>query len=78
MGAKAEGQGFSAGIALPGSYTFTTEKNEHITVTLGQLEIKLPDKGWQKVKRGETIVVPARTEFQLKAARTSSYLCLYK
>ncbi len=78
LGARIEGQEFTAGIVLPGSYTLPTEKNEHLTVTIGQLEVRLPNSDWQKVKKGETIIVPAKTEFQLKTDKTSSYVCLYK
>jgi hypothetical protein len=76
--AESEGQEFTVGIVSPGIYNFSTEKNEHITVTLGQLEVKLPGTDWQKVNLGETIMIPAKMGFQLRADLTSSYLCMYK
>jgi len=76
--AESEGQEFTVGVVLPGNYNFSTGKNEHITVTLGQLEVKLPGTDWQKVNPGETIMMPAKVGFQLRTGLTSSYLCLYK
>ncbi|MCX5914370.1 MAG: pyrimidine/purine nucleoside phosphorylase, partial [Deltaproteobacteria bacterium] len=35
LGAEYKGEYFTAGVMLPGEYKFTTEKEEHIVVTLG-------------------------------------------
>ena len=37
LGAEYKGEYFTAGVMLPGEYKFSTEKEEHIVVTLGEL-----------------------------------------
>jgi len=73
-----EGESFTTGIILPGQYKFSTEKVEHISVTLGALQIKVPGEEWKKISRGETAIVPRGVEFQLKADKTVAYLCFFK
>jgi hypothetical protein len=78
LGAESEEGRFTAGVMLPGEYTFNTEQEEHITVTLGNLGIRLPRKEWKMVAKGETIVVPAGVGFDLRVDKTVSYICFYR
>jgi uncharacterized protein YaiE (UPF0345 family) len=78
LGADFEGQRFTAGVMLPGEYNFGTDQEETITVTIGSLSIKLPNAGWKKVSKGETVVIPPKVKFDLKIERTCSYICFYK
>jgi len=78
LGAEHKGEYFTPGIMLPGEYSFSTEKEEHIFVTLGDLEIQVPGRPWKKYSRGETAIVPAKVEFRLRVQETVSYVCLYK
>lgn len=78
LGAEYKGEYFTSGIMLPGEYSFSTEKEENIFVTLGGLEIQVPGRPWKKFSRGETAVVPAKVEFQLRVQETVSYVCFYK
>ena len=78
LGAEYKGEYFTSGIMLPGEFTFSTEKEEHIFVTLGELEIQVPGRLWKKYSRGQTAVVPAKVEFQLRVQETVSYGCFYK
>ncbi len=78
LGADFAGEYFTAGVILPGQYQFSTEKEEHIKVTLGELKIQLPQGEWKKVFQGETVVVPPKVEFQLQVDKKVSYICFYK
>jgi uncharacterized protein YaiE (UPF0345 family) len=78
LGAEYKGEYFTAGVMLPGEYKFSTEKEEHIVVTLGELQLQIPGGAWKKYARGETAVVPAKVEFQLRVQETVAYVCFYK
>jgi hypothetical protein len=78
LGAEYKGEYFTAGVMLPGEYKFTTEKEEQIVVTLGELQVQVPGGPWKKYARGETAVIPAKVEFQLRIQETVSYVCFYK
>jgi hypothetical protein len=78
LGAEYKGEYFTSGIMLPGEYKFSTEKEEHIVVTLGEMEILVPGGAWKKYSQGETAIVPAKVEFQLRIKETAAYVCFYK
>jgi len=78
LGAEFQGMRFSAGVMLPGRYNFSTDQEEHITVTLGELNIRLPKENWKKISRGEAVIVPPKVSFDLRIDETVSYICLYK
>lgn len=78
LGAEYRGEYFTSGIMLPGEYKFSTDKEEHIVITLGEAEIQVPGGSWKKYARGETAVVPAKAEFQLRVPETLAYVCFYK
>ena len=78
LGADFEGRQFTTGIMLSGEYTFKTDSQETITMTVGNLNIKLPNANWKKVSKGETVVVPPGVEFGLNIEQTCSYVCFYK
>jgi uncharacterized protein YaiE (UPF0345 family) len=77
LGAEYEGQRFTAGVMLPGEYNFGTEQEETITVTVGNLKIKLPNSDWKKVAQGESVVIPAGIRFDFQIEKTCSYICFY-
>jgi len=77
LGFESEGVRFTAGVFLPGEYTFDTGGEEQVTVSVGRLEIQLPGKSWKTVKVGETVVIPPKSKFNLKVAQTASYVCKY-
>ena len=78
LGSEFEGRRFTAGIMLPGRYTFKTDSEETITVTVGGFEVMLPDNKGKKVSQGETIVIPPGVEFGLAVEEACSYICFYK
>ncbi len=66
LGFEREKVAFTAGVVLPGEYTFDTQSEEHLTITVGEIEVQPPGSGWRTVKAGETITIPAKTNFDLK------------
>ena len=78
LGADSEEGRFTAGVMLPGEYNFKTDQEEHITLTLGNLNIRLPQKEWKRVSKGETVVVPAGVSFDLRVDKTAAYICFYR
>lgn len=78
LGFELDGIQYTAGVFLPGDYTFNTEKEEHVTVTVGGFEIQLLGKDWKGVKVAETVVIPASSSFKLKVTKPASYVCKYK
>jgi uncharacterized protein YaiE (UPF0345 family) len=78
LGFELDGTQYTVGVMLPGEYSFDTEKEEHITVTIGEVEIRPPGAGWKPAKTGEVVVIPANSRFDLKIEKPASYICMYK
>jgi uncharacterized protein YaiE (UPF0345 family) len=78
LGFELKGIPYTTGVILPGEYAIGTEKEEHITVTLGGFEIRPPGSDWKTVKIGDTVVIPANATFDLKISETASYICMYR
>lgn len=78
LGFELDGTPYTAGVLLQGEYSFDTEKEEHITVTVGEFEICPPFGDWRAAKVGDTIVIPANSTFHLKVKKPASYICMYK
>jgi uncharacterized protein YaiE (UPF0345 family) len=77
LGFEREGEAFTAGVVLPGAYTFDTQSEEHLTITVGEIEVQPPGSEWRTVKTGETITIPANSNFDLKVKEAASYICKY-
>ena len=69
---------YTTGVFLPGEYAITTEDEEHVTLTVGDFEIRLPGEGWKKRASGETVVIPKGCTFDLRVKKPASYVCAYK
>ena len=69
---------YTAGVLLPGEYSFDTEKEEHLTVTVGEFELRPPGSDWKIAKIGDTVVIPAKSKFDLKVSKPASYVCAYR
>jgi len=78
LGFELQGTQYTAGVMLPGDYPIDTEKEEHITVTVGRFEIRPPDSDWKTAKIGDTIVIPANSTFDVKVSEPVSYICMYR
>ena len=69
----------TVGVMEPGKYTFSTSSEEHMTVTAGELDVKLPgDSQWQSHTAGSAFVVPPGTSFEVEARADVAYICLYR
>ncbi len=69
----------TVGVMVPGSYTFSTDKLETITVVSGSLTVRLPgNDSWQQFPAGSTFTVKANLSFDLQVATTTAYLCTYE
>ena len=75
LGFEREDAAFTAGVVLPGAYTFETESEEHITITVGEIEVQPPGSDWRVMKAGETVTIPANSSFDLKVQQPASYIC---
>ena len=78
LGFEIKGIPYTTGVILPGEYAIDTEKEEHITVTLGGFEIRPPGSDWKTVKIGDTVVIQANSTFDVKISETASYICMYR
>lgn len=78
LGFELGGTPYTVGVILAGAYTFSTEKNEHIQIVAGEIDIKPAGGNWQKLKNGDAIVIPAGISFDLKSKEPAAYICAYK
>jgi len=78
LGFELHGTQYTAGVLLPGTYSIDTEKEEHITLTVGEFEIRPPDSDWKTAQIGDTIVIPANSTFDVKVSEPVSYICMYR
>jgi hypothetical protein len=78
LGFELDGTLYTAGVMLPGTYSFDTEKEEHIKVTVGEFEIRPPGLDWRLAKAEDTIIISANSAFDLKVKKPASYTCMYK
>lgn len=66
------------GVMEAGEYEFGTGTIEHMTITSGVLEVKLPGQSsWIPYHKGETFVVAKDVRFKVKASQQVGYYCLY-
>ena len=77
LGFERDEAAFTAGVVLPGTYTFETEKEEHLTITVGEIEVQPPGSEWRTVKTGEIVTIPANSSFDLKVQQPASYICKF-
>ncbi len=69
----------TAGVMKAGEYTFGTSSIELMTVTSGQMQVKLPgENNWKTYLSGETFRVEANQSFDVKMNTDTAYLCIYK
>jgi purine/pyrimidine-nucleoside phosphorylase len=73
----AEGRA-TVGVMAAGEYEFGTAQKEVMTITSGELNVRLPgEAAWRTFRKNESFTVAAEQKFQVKAAAPVSYLCLY-
>ncbi|MCF7919832.1 MAG: pyrimidine/purine nucleoside phosphorylase [Candidatus Cloacimonetes bacterium] len=75
---SAEGRA-TIGVMAAGEYEFGTSTVEYMTVTSGEMMIKLPgETEWKTYKPFETFVVAKDVKFKVKVLGDTSYKCVYK
>jgi uncharacterized protein YaiE (UPF0345 family) len=75
---RVSGGNASVGVIAPGSYSFSTDGPEQVIVLTGQLAVKLPREGWRTVQAPGAYVVPANSQFEVRAEGDVSYLCRFE
>jgi uncharacterized protein YaiE (UPF0345 family) len=78
LGFELDGTPYTVGVISAGNYTFSTEKEEHIQVVAGEIEIQLPGGSWKKIKKTEEVIIPAKLHFDIKTRHPAAYICAYK
>ena len=78
LGFELHGTPYTAGVILPGEYAIDTQKEEHITVTVGEFEIRPPNSDWKTAQIGDTTVIPANATFDVRVIEPVSYICVYR
>ena len=69
----------TTGVMAAGEYTFATSSIELMTVTSGQMQVKLPGSDeWQIFHSGDTFRVEANQSFDVQMTTDVAYLCVYK
>lgn len=68
----------TVGVIAPGRYTFGTEKQEKMVITVGALTVRIAGQPEQTVTAGSHFVVDAGTSFEVECAAGVSYICYYK
>ncbi len=69
----------TTGVMAAGEYTFGTSSIELMTVTNGQMQVKLPgENNWKTYQPGDTFRVEANQSFDVKMDTDIAYLCIYK
>ena len=67
------------GVMSAGEYEFSTSTVEHMTVTSGEMQVKLPNPDeWYTYKPFETFIVDKGISFKVKVSGDTTYMCLYK
>lgn len=67
------------GVMAVGEYEFSTSSKEYMSVTSGQMTVKLPGKDeWEEIHANQTFIVELNEKFQVKTKEETSYICLYK
>lgn len=72
------GEKKTLGIMLPGDYEFNTGKKEIMEITVGKLDVLLPNSTeWISFTGEQTFEVPANSSFKLKVKEVTDYCCSY-
>ena len=75
-----EAQGFPATIGSieAGTYEFGTSSVEDMRIIAGRLEARLPGGDFKAYEAGQGFEVPKGVRFEVRAASTCAYLCIYR
>ncbi|MGA2082785.1 MAG: pyrimidine/purine nucleoside phosphorylase [Holophaga sp.] len=68
----------TVGVMEPGKYTFSTAKEERMTLIAGAMKVRLPGGEWTSLSAGEGFIVPPKVSFDLDVAADVAYICRYR
>ncbi|HLA75515.1 MAG TPA: pyrimidine/purine nucleoside phosphorylase [Gammaproteobacteria bacterium] len=75
----AEGKKKTLGVMLPGEYNFNAQVPERIDITQGRCRVKVPGKEiWTEYKAGQSFIIPANSNFEIKIDELLDYVCNYE
>lgn len=75
IGFARNGRRMTVGAMAAGEYHFDTDAPERMTVTSGELFIRMAGKDWRSYPTGVTFEIPGSTGFDVRADESSAYLC---
>lgn len=68
----------TAGVIAPGEYEFSTQQKEIMTITSGELDVKLQGElDYKTFTPYQSFTVPAGEKFKVITKTDVSYICLY-
>jgi uncharacterized protein YaiE (UPF0345 family) len=76
IGFERLGRRMTAGVMAPGEYHFGTDAPERMSVTSGELAVRLAPGGeWRAYPGGTVFEIAGGSGFDVRAAEPSAYLC---
>lgn len=76
VGFERNGRRATVGVVAPGEFRFDTDAPERMTVTSGELSVRLAgSQAWQTYPAGTTFEIPGKSSFDVRASGSSAYLC---
>lgn len=66
----------TVGVITPGTYTFSTTTEEHVTLLAGTLDVSVRGRT-ARYHAGDTYVIPSGDDFHVRADVPVAYLCRY-
>jgi hypothetical protein len=76
VGFQRLGRRMTVGVVAPGEYHFGTEAPERMTVTSGELLVRLDgEKEFRAYPAGTVFEVPGKSGFDVRAQAPAAYLC---
>jgi uncharacterized protein YaiE (UPF0345 family) len=76
VGFERNGRKATVGVIAPGEYHFGTDAPERMSVTSGELTVRIQgESDFRAYPAGTSFEVPAKSGFDVRAAAASAYLC---
>ena len=75
VGFERLGRRMTAGVIAPGEFHFNTDGPERMTVTSGELLVRIAGAEPRLYPAGTAFEVPGKSGFDVQAAAPASYLC---
>ncbi len=75
VGFERNGRRQTAGVIDVGEFHFDTGQPERMTITSGELLVRIGAGEWRRYAAGTYFEVPAKTGFDMRAEQPASYLC---